>query len=346
MRKPHVFPETEWAMFRTLAALGTPRPLRILAIMILIIILGGACFLAFVPWIQTAAGTGAVITRNPGDRVQTLTALVSGRIERWFVEEGAEVRAGDEIVRLIDNDPLLIERLEGERAAMERQLEASKMARETALLDYERKQRLFDQGLASQLDFESARIRLEEMKAREASAAASLNRAEVALSRMASQVVRAPRDGIVLRLHAGDNATMVREGQPLATFMPTRIERVVEIFVDGRDAPLVAPGRRARVMFEGWPAVQFSGWPAVAVGTFGGIVRFVDPAATADGRFRILIAPDPDDLPWPEERFLRLGSAARATVLLDSVPVGYELWRRFNNFPPLLPAATGLETLP
>ena len=46
-----------------------------------------------------------------------------------------------------------------------------------------------------------------------------------------------------------------------------------------------------------------------------------------------------DPNPWPEERFVRFGAKAQAWVQLDTVPVGYEIWRQLNNFPPELPVA-------
>ncbi|MCA9008078.1 MAG: toxin secretion protein, partial [Planctomycetaceae bacterium] len=89
-----------------------------------------------------------------------------------------------------------------------------------------------------------------------------------------------------------------------------------------------------RLQFEGWPAVQFSGWPSVAVGTFGGEVVSVDAIDNGLGKFRILIRPDPDDNPWPQDRFLRQGVRANAWVLLNQVPLWYEVWRKLNGFPP------------
>jgi hypothetical protein len=157
--------------------------------------------------------------------------------------------------------------------------------------------------------------------------------------------VRAPRDGFIQSLNAGDAATYISAGDVLATFVPSTSERVVEIFIDGRDVALVKRGDKARIQFEGWPAVQFSGWPSVAVGTFGGIVIAVDQSAQIDGRFRVLIAEDKSDPhPWPEERFVRFGAKAQAWVLLETVPVGFELWRQLNNFPPELPAAEASAT--
>ena len=91
-----------------------------------------------------------------------------------------------------------------------------------------------------------------------------------------------------------------------------------------------------RLQFEGWPALQFSGWPSIAVGTFGGRVPLVDPTDNGKGKFRVLVEPDPDEQQWPSHRFLRQGVRANGWVLLNVVPIGYELWRQFNGFPPVI----------
>ena len=69
--------------FRTLAAQRPPRPLRAIALMVVLSLAAAIVFMIYVPWIQTAYGAGQVIALNPQDRVQNVTALVSGRIERW-----------------------------------------------------------------------------------------------------------------------------------------------------------------------------------------------------------------------------------------------------------------------
>ena len=69
-------------------------------------------------------------------------------------------------------------------------------------------------------------------------------------------------------------------------------------------------------------------------GTFGAVVGTVDPVVSPNGRFRVLLVPDPDDAPWPSNAYLRFGAQARGWILLDTVSVGYELWRRLNGFPP------------
>jgi len=146
--------------------------------------------------------------------------------------------------------------------------------------------------------------------------------------------VRAPRDGTVLRVHAANSADLLSQGDPLIELIPDTTELAVELWVRGHDAPLVTPGRKARLQFEGWPAVQFAGWPSVAVGTFGGVVAVVDAQAAADGRTRVLVVPDPEDEPWPDRRYLRQGGRANGWLLLEDVSLGYEIWRQLNAFPP------------
>jgi RND family efflux transporter MFP subunit len=334
--------EQHQAHFKTLNRQRVPRVMPALAWIIAVGLTALVLFLIFTPWVQTSAGAGSVTALNPNDRLQEINALVSGRIQEWYVRDGMHVTVGDPIVKVVDNDPQLLERLEAERGQVVAKLEAARTAERTAQIDMRRMQDLFEEGLASQREYEQTRIRVEELRAQVAEAAAELSRVEVNISRQSVQIVRAPRDGVILRVNAGDAATFVNAGEVVATFVPDNVERAVEIFVDGRDVALVQEGAPVRLQFEGWPAVQFSGWPSIAVGTFHGKVVAVDPSAQTDGRFRVLIVEDEDaETPWPEERFVRFGAKARGWVLLGTVSVGYELWRQLNNFPPTLPPNQG-----
>ncbi|MGR8921040.1 MAG: HlyD family secretion protein [Gammaproteobacteria bacterium] len=315
-------------------------PSAIAGVVILVVVAVAAGLWA-VPWVQTAPGSGRVTALHPADRLQTVNALVDGRINRWFVEDGDAVKAGAPIVEILDIDPKLLDRLRAERAAVARRLEAVETASATARFDYERQKQLYNEGLSARKDFESAKIRYQENLAAEAEARAALNKVDIGLSRQSSQVVVAPRDGYILQIMAGNTATVVKAGDPVARFAPADVDRAVEVFVSGLDAPLVQPGLSARVMFEGWPAVQFSGWPEAAIGTFAGIVVATDPVASQSGRFRVLIAEDSAE-PWPPARYLRLGGQAQAWVQLGTVRLGYELWRRLNRFPPRPPDAPGV----
>ncbi len=334
--------QQDMAHFTALASVKTPRVFRTVFVIVMIAIIAAIVFLITVPWVQTIGGRGVVTTVNPDERQQEINALVSGRIEEWFVRDGSRVNKGDPIARITDVDPNLVQRLEAERTQVEIQLQAARNAQSTAEIDLRRMRELFEAGLSARRDYEQAQIRVEEMRGRVAEAQANLARTETNLARQSEQLIVAPRDGFIQSINAGDSATIVSSGQVLATFVPEVHQRVIEVFVDGRDVALVQAGEKARVEFEGWPAVQFSGWPSVAVGTFPAVVTTVDQVAQPDGRFRVLIAEDPDaEQKWPEDRFARFGTVVRSWILLETVPVGYELWRQLNNFPPEVPANSG-----
>lgn len=325
--------------FRSLGAIRVPRVMRAVGWMLMLGVALLVAFLVFVPWVQTSAGQGTVTALNPNDRLQEINALVPGRISQWFVRDGSPVREGDPIVEIVDNDPRLIERLKAERDQVIAKLRAAEAVQRTAEIDLRRTRELFDQGLASEREVEQTSIRLEEQRSRVAEATAELTRVEIGISRQSVQTVRAPRDGVILRVNAGDAATFVSTGQVVATFVPDNVERVIEMFIDGRDVALVTAGAPVRLQFEGWPVVQFSGWPSLAVGTFDGRVVAVDPSADVNGRFRVLVAEAGSGSPWPDSRFVRFGSKARGWILLETVSVGYELWRQMNDFPPEFPAS-------
>lgn len=144
--------------------------------------------------------------------------------------------------------------------------------------------------------------------------------------------ITAPQDGFVVRAVRAGIGETIKEGEPVVTVMPAHAEQAVELYVRPMDVPLLSPGRKVRLQFDGWPALQFSGWPSVSVGTFGGVIRVVDYVNAPDGSYRVLVAPDPADEPWPRE--LRVGSGALGWAMLDEVRVWFEIWRRFNGFPP------------
>jgi len=308
-------------------------PLRLAVRIIVVLVVVCSMGLIFVPWVQTAYGSGSVTALNPSGQLQSIHALVKGRIKEWHVRDGSMVEEGEPIVEIIDNDPEFISRLESEADAARRGREAAHMGAQTSILDFHRKEELYATGLASRRDMEQAKIEYQSWLAKEADAAAKLNMTETKLSRQQTQMVRAPKAGLIVRTGAGDLATMVKEGDVLATFVPNDSQRAVEIYVSGLDMPLVHPGRMVRLQFEGWPVVQFSGWPSAAIGTFAGEVKVVAPSVSANGKFRVLVT-EPEGELWPDTRFLRFGGRANGWVLLDTVSLGYEVWRQMNGFPP------------
>jgi multidrug efflux pump subunit AcrA (membrane-fusion protein) len=187
-------------------------------------------------------------------------------------------------------------------------------------------------------------------EAEAAAAERDLAQIKVREARQKTQEICAPVRGTVFRILANSDSggMLVKAGGPLATLVPDieqDEDRCVEILIHGNDMPLVTEGLaqglplNVRLQFEGWPAIQFVGWPSVAVGTFGGVVQIVDPTDDGNGQFRLLVRPDPVEEeynPWPPANSLRQGVRANAWVLLNRVTIGWELWRRFNGFPPVV----------
>jgi membrane fusion protein, adhesin transport system len=373
-------------------------------------------------------GIGRIVAYTPADRQQLISAQVEGRISRWLVKEGSQVKQGDVLAELLDNDPQLLQRLQSEqkatlakqeatdsrvntfreqlrmaerarpqalsaaqsrvdmanerRKAAEQSVQAAQAGRQTARLNLARQQQLRTKGLASQRTLELSQLemaqRAAEVERTQAAlvaaksevdaltsdwqklgadtvaavekARADLNKAiedqnsvradvlklQTRFARQQTQTVTAPRDGIVLRLLANPSAEMVKPGQSLAIFVPDTEERAVELWVDGNDLPLIVTDSRVRLQFEGYPAIQFGGWPEFSVGSFGGKVALIDATDDGKGHFRVLVRPDPKDIAWPRTRFLRQGVRVNGWVLLGQVTLGYELWRIFNGFPPLI----------
>ena len=311
-----------------------PRAHKVVTGLIIGALLIAAAVLWFTPWIQTAFGQGSVDSMEPNGRMQAISALVDGQIKTWHVREGMKVKAGDPIVTLTDVDTQRIEKLQSQLAATKQRHEADVTAVENAQKNLARQKALLQQGLVSQRDVEAAQIQLESLRAKAASSQADITSVSMVLSRQETLTKVAPVDGTIVRLFAGGTATYVKAGDVLGHFIPDGVTRYVKITVSGLDAPLVKPGAKARIQFEGWPVIQFSGWPDTAVGTFGGEVEYVEPVANQMGAFQVWIKPDAEDIPWPSANVVRLGSRVRAWILLEEVRLGYELWRQLNNFPP------------
>jgi multidrug efflux pump subunit AcrA (membrane-fusion protein) len=288
----------------------------------------------FVPWQQTSAGNGEVIAFDPNERVFSMTALVNGRIKQWYVQDGQQVKAGQKIVEIIDNDPLLLNRLEDNKIAAQHELEANQKVASTALLNLNRQTQLYKEGLSSRKEMEKAKIEYEKLVAKVNESIAKLNQNEIRMAQQTVQVITAPRDGIITHVLPGSLSTQVKAGDHIANFVPVLNSPAVVFHVNPNDMQFIYAGRKLRLQFQGWPSVQFSGWPMVAIGTFGGIVYSVDPHVDPkNGLLRVIAIPDKNEAPWPDNKFLRVGAIARGTVILSQVPVGYEIWRQLNNFP-------------
>ena len=144
--------------------------------------------------------------------------------------------------------------------------------------------------------------------------------------------IKAPQNGYVNRALKSGLGETIKEGTEIVSVMPSKYDIAVETFVSPTDLPLVHKGEKVRVWFDGWPTIVFSGWPDMSYGTFGGKIVAIENFISENGKFRILIAPDENEVAWPKQ--VSMGSGAQTLALLDNVPVWFELWRQLNGFPP------------
>lgn len=144
--------------------------------------------------------------------------------------------------------------------------------------------------------------------------------------------ITAPQNGQITKARKAGIGEMIKEGEMLVEIVPDEIQYAVEIFVRPVDLPLLQPGQKVRLLFDGFPAIVFSGWPNASYGLYNGRVLAVENAVSSNGKFRMLVAEDPAEKPWPHQ--LKVGAGANSINLLKEVPIWYELWRNINGFPP------------
>ena len=145
-------------------------------------------------------------------------------------------------------------------------------------------------------------------------------------------IVRADQDGYVTRIMQEGVGGIIKENDVLLTLMPAVYTLGVELFVSPVDLPLLQRGQEVQMFFDGIPSIVFSGWPDASYGVFTGQIMAIDQYRSDNGLYRIIVFPDEKEKKWPEQ--LRIGAGTQAFVLLNDVPAWYELWRRFNGFPP------------
>jgi multidrug efflux pump subunit AcrA (membrane-fusion protein) len=323
----------ERRVFKSLHKLYTPKIWGSAVKLILFSTIFLLCILIFSPWIQTSYGEGKIISYDPSGRIQPITALVSGRILKWYVFDGQMVKKNSPIVEITDNDPEFMDRLISEQNSIKAQLQSSILATKTGKLNLDRQKLLLQEGLTSRKNYEKAKIEYQKLIGYESSVAAKLNQIKVKVNRQKAQIIYAPSNGFVVSSIPTSNSTYVKKGQELLKFVPIIENPAIELYIKGYDLPFIKIGQNVRIQLEGWPALQFSGWPGLGIGSFAAKVSVIEQALSANGRFRIILTPS-DISKWPQKSYLRQGIRVKGWVLMGEVKLWYELWRRLNSFPP------------
>lgn len=145
--------------------------------------------------------------------------------------------------------------------------------------------------------------------------------------------ILAPQSGQVIQSKKAGIGEIIKDGEELLTIVPQSPNYAVEVFVRPVDLPLIAPGQSIRFIFDGFPAIVFAGgWPEQSYGTFSGKILVVENAINPNGLFRVIVQEDARYKKWPKQ--IKIGAGVKGIILLNDVPLWYELWRNINGFPP------------
>jgi len=201
------------------------------------------------------SGTATLEARRETDVV----ARVGGVVEKLLAEEGDQVKAGQVLARL-DDDQLALE-VQQARASL------GKLKQ-----DFQRKQQLNKRKLISNADFETAKYDL-------AAQQAALQMAELKLK---WTEIRAPFDGVVTErmIKVGNMVQANQQTFHIADFKPL----IANVFVPETELARLQAGQPATLRVDALPDTRFQGSverinPAVdpQSGTFKVVVRAEDP---------------------------------------------------------------------
>lgn len=241
---------------------------QLLGIVLTLVLLLGAGFVAWRLW---GPATVATIQPTRGPAVQAVYATgtveppvmlplaprAAGRLVELKVDEGAQVRAGQELARLEDAD-------------LQRSVDELEARARFAKSQLERAQTLLDRGLGTVLERDRTRSDAQ-------AADAAVARARALRSYM---TLTAPADGQILR-RDGEIGQTIPVNQPIFYF--ARRERLrIEAEVDEEDINLIQPGQRVLIRAPGVPDQTLEGRLAA-------ITPKGDPVSRS---FRVRIEPD------------------------------------------------------
>lgn len=286
--------------------------------------------------LKTASAKNKLIQtryKMKADSIDYIAAMVSDSIaklqlKRWEILFNQDLKSRTDLEKMRKQQ----QETRAKLLAQENKWASSRIALENANIDFNNVRNEYQEKLAKvESDRQSA---LSAQYDTQANVAKLENQISNYQQRQDFRFILAPQDGFInkaLKLGLGET---VKEGEAVASIIPTNIKLAAEIYVRPVDVPLMQKGQDVRLEFDGWPTVIFgAGWPGTAFGTFGGKVYAVDNNISENGMYRILIE-EIDNIreSWPRQ--LRVGAGVNAFSLLNEVPVWYEIWRQLNGFPP------------
>lgn len=217
-------------------------------------------------------GTGTLEAR----RQAVISPKISGLITSVLVDQGDRVDAGQELLRLDDEDlrrqvEVSESNLAAARAGVDRQIadrQRSEAVLAQARIDYRRVEDLVARSSASSFELDKATeaLRVAEADVSRAEAAlietekqviAAEKTLEYHVARLGDTVVTAPFDGLIVRRDR-DPGSIVMPGSLVLTLIATD-ELWISAWVDETEMDRLRPGQPARVVFRAQPNQSYVG---------------------------------------------------------------------------------------
>jgi HlyD family secretion protein len=248
--------------------IGIPVALIAIALIAWGVTRSGAAEVRVAPAKAIASGSGGSVLNASGyvtaRRRATVSSKVTGKVEDIFIEEGMQVKAGQQLA-LLDasyaSRGLALAKAEATAAASA--LEETRVRIREAQLEYERAERLASSQISSAADLDRARAQRDAARARLNAQSDQLSTAQrqvdLQAQTMDDTVIRAPFDGVVITKDAqpGEMISPVSAG---GGFTRTGICTIVdmsslEIEVDVNEAYInrVHPNQRVEAVLDAYP---------------------------------------------------------------------------------------------
>jgi RND family efflux transporter MFP subunit len=220
---------------------------------------------------ERAAGAQASVLQGNGyvtaRRKATVSSKVTGKVIEVNVEEGMDVREGQVLARLDDSTLQAALRLyRAQLEAAKRQIPESEVRLQQARVQFQRQERLRQEGLNTPNDIDNAKAEVDSLVARIASAQEQVKVAEsqiaMQMTAIDDTVIRAPFSGVALSKDAqpGEMVSPVSAGGGFTrTGISTIVDmRSLEIEVDVNEAYInrVRPGQPVTAVLDAYPDWQ------------------------------------------------------------------------------------------
>lgn len=209
--------------------------------------------------VQATGAVQPVLQVNVGSQV-------NGRIAKVHVDFNSSVKKGDLLAEI---DPVqygaAATQVSAQVAAQKAQLESAKANHSAAKLAYERTERLFQQGLASKGELDTARGQYEVTKAQVAAAEAQIGAIQAQLAQSQTNVgwtkIYSPVDGVVVSRAIDPGSTVVASFQAPVLFVIAQDLRKMRVMadIDEADVGKLKEGMEAEAVVDAFPGESFKG---------------------------------------------------------------------------------------